>query len=93
MTPVHKELFHELQTYALTAPTAQSVMERTANRLHEKMTRYNWAGFYLIDPADPGYLIVGPFAGSFTPNGGFSPPRSESNDSAGTTMAMSSASF
>src|SRR5258708_29702881 len=68
MTLAHKELLHELQNYALTAPTAQSVMERIANRLHEKMTRYNWAGFYLVDPADPGYLIVGPFAGSFTPN-------------------------
>ncbi len=43
-------------------------MERIAKRLHEKMTRYNWVGFYLVDPADAGYLIVGPFAGSFTPN-------------------------
>ena len=32
------------------------------------MTRYNWAGFYLVDPADANFLIVGPFAGSFTPN-------------------------
>jgi GAF domain-containing protein len=43
-------------------------MEQMAKRLHEKMTRYNWTGFYLVDPADPGYLIVGPYAGSFTPN-------------------------
>jgi GAF domain-containing protein len=43
-------------------------MERIAKRLHEKMPRYNWAGFYLIDPTDPNFLIVGPFAGSFTPN-------------------------
>lgn len=43
-------------------------MEGIAKRLHEKMTRYNWTGFYLVDPADPGYLIVGPYAGSFTPN-------------------------
>jgi len=43
-------------------------MEQIAKRLHEKMTRYNWTGFYLVDPADPGYLIVGPYAGSFTPN-------------------------
>ena len=43
-------------------------MERMAKRLHEKMTRYNWTGFYFVDPADPGYLIVGPYAGSFTPN-------------------------
>jgi GAF domain-containing protein len=32
------------------------------------MTRYNWVGFYLVDAADPGVLLVGPFAGSFTPN-------------------------
>jgi L-methionine (R)-S-oxide reductase len=68
MTPAHKELLHEFQSYATTASTAQSLMEQIAKRLHEKMTRYNWAGFYLVDPADSGYLIVGPFAGSFTPN-------------------------
>jgi L-methionine (R)-S-oxide reductase len=68
VTLLQKELLQELQSYALTAPTAQAVMERIAERLHAKMTRYNWAGFYLVDPADPGYLIVGPFAGSFTPN-------------------------
>jgi GAF domain-containing protein len=68
MTPVHKELLHELQSYAPTAPTAESLMESIAKRLHEKMTRYNWTGFYLVDPADPSYLIVGPYAGSFTPN-------------------------
>ncbi len=43
-------------------------MERIAQRLHEKMTRYNWVGFYLVDPADAGVLLVGSFAGSFTPN-------------------------
>jgi L-methionine (R)-S-oxide reductase len=68
MTPVHQELLQELKIYAQTAPTAQTLMEQMAKRLHEKMTRYNWTGFYLVDPADPGYLIVGPYAGSFTPN-------------------------
>ena len=43
-------------------------MELIARRLHEKVTRYNWTGFYLVDPADPGYLVVGPYAGSFAPN-------------------------
>jgi L-methionine (R)-S-oxide reductase len=68
MTLVHEELLQEFQTFARTAPTAESVMERIAHRLHEKMTRYNWVGFYLVDTADPGILLVGPFAGSFTPN-------------------------
>jgi len=68
MTPAHRALLGEFQNYAQTAPSNQSLMEQLAKRLHEKMTRYNWTGFYLVDPADPGYLIVGPYAGSFTPN-------------------------
>jgi L-methionine (R)-S-oxide reductase len=65
---VHEELLREFQDFALAAPTVQSLMERVAQRLHEKMTRYNWVGFYLLDPTDPGFLLVGPFVGSFTPN-------------------------
>ncbi len=64
----HEELLREFQDFARTAPTPKSVMEHMAQRLHEKMTRYNWVGFYLVDPADEGVLLVGPFVGSFTPN-------------------------
>src|SRR5580700_7425569 len=68
MTAVQKELLQEFQSFASGAAAVQAVMERIAKRLHEKMTRYNWVGFYLIDPANSGFLIVGPYAGSFTPN-------------------------
>lgn len=68
MTPVQKELLQELHETARVAPTVEALMERIAKRLHEKVTRYNWAGFYLVDPADANYLVVGPYAGSFTPN-------------------------
>jgi L-methionine (R)-S-oxide reductase len=64
----HEELLQEFQDFARNAPTAKSVMELIAQRLHEKMTRYNWVGFYLIDPADADVLLVGPFVGSFTPH-------------------------
>src|SRR5271163_4714192 len=68
MTPVHRELLREFQEFAVTAATAKSVMERIAQRLHEKMTAYNWVGFYLADPTDPGVLLVGPYVGSFEPH-------------------------
>ncbi len=68
MTPVHRELLREFQDFVLGASTAKSVMEHIAARLHEKMTQYNWVGFYLADPADPNVLLVGPFVGSFTPH-------------------------
>jgi L-methionine (R)-S-oxide reductase len=68
MTPWHQELLKELQNFAQSAPMAQALMERIAKYLHEKQARYNWVGFYVVDPADAGHLIVGPYAGSFTPN-------------------------
>lgn len=68
MTPAQDGILKELQNYARTAVTAEALMGHIAKRLHEKHTRYNWVGFYLVDPADAGYLIVGPYAGSFTPN-------------------------
>ena len=68
MTPAQQDVLQELRNFASSTPTSQSLMERTCKLLHEKMTRYNWVGFYLVDPADANYLIVGPFAGSFTPN-------------------------
>ncbi|MGB7282399.1 MAG: hypothetical protein WBE13_09075 [Candidatus Acidiferrum sp.] len=71
MTPAHRELLQEFQTLSQTASTAETLMEAMAKHLHEKMTRYNWTGFYLVDPADSNFLIVGPYAGSFTPNARF----------------------
>src|ERR1700727_1269084 len=68
MTRAHEELLREFRDYAAAASTAQVLMGRIAKRLHEKMDRYNWAGFYLVDPTDANFLVVGPYAGSFTPN-------------------------
>ena len=69
MTPIQQELLADFQNFARTAPSAESLMERISQGLHEKMTRYNWVGFYLVDPADANMLLVGPFVGSFTPHG------------------------
>ncbi|MGB7436998.1 MAG: hypothetical protein WBR26_19630 [Candidatus Acidiferrum sp.] len=71
MTTTHKELLQELEKFAQSAPNARALMEHMSKCLHEKLTRYNWVGFYLVDPADANYLIVGPFTGSFTPNARF----------------------
>jgi L-methionine (R)-S-oxide reductase len=68
MNATQSKLLEELKNYAKTAPTVEDLMKHIADELHEKMTRYNWVGFYVLDPADSNYLVVGPFAGSFTPN-------------------------
>ena len=68
MTLLQEELLKEFQDLALSAPTVKLLMERMSQRLHEKIMRFNWVGFYLVDPTDPGFLLVGPFVGSFTPH-------------------------
>ncbi|HEX4378517.1 MAG TPA: GAF domain-containing protein [Candidatus Acidoferrum sp.] len=68
MSSTQSQLLEAFKAYATTAPSVENLMKHIADELHEKMTRYNWVGFYVIDPADPNYLVIGPFAGSFTPN-------------------------
>lgn len=68
MTHEQENLLREFQEFAKTAASANALMERISKRMHESMTRYNWVGFYLVDPRDAGILLVGPFVGSFTPN-------------------------
>ena len=65
---MHKELLQDFRDFALTAPTATALMERVTQKLHATITKFNWVGFYLADPSDPGILLVGPFSGSFTPH-------------------------
>jgi GAF domain-containing protein len=66
--PAHEELLQTFQEFAKTTPAPDALMRLIVQSLHEQMTRYNWVGFYLVDPADAGILLVGPYAGSFTPN-------------------------
>ena len=62
------ELLGELQNLGKTALNSKQLMEEMAQRLHEKKARYNWVGFYVVDPKDSGFLIVGLYVGSFSPN-------------------------
>lgn len=62
-----EELLKEFETFARSATTAQSLMQQVAHELHEKMTRYNWVGFYLMEAPAFNALVLGPCAGSFNP--------------------------
>jgi len=64
----HHELLQEFRRFAATAYSTAALMAHISQRLHDQMARYNWVGFYLVDPADPGVLVVGPYVGSFSPN-------------------------
>ena len=60
MTPLHEELLREFQDFARTAPTDKAVMERISS-VCMKRWRGTTGWDFIVDPADPGALIVGPF--------------------------------
>jgi L-methionine (R)-S-oxide reductase len=64
----HKYLLKEFEEFARSAGNAESLMQRVSQRIHLHIPRYNWVGFYLLDKDNPGTLVLGPYAGSFTPN-------------------------
>jgi GAF domain-containing protein len=63
----HKYLLKEFEEFARSAAEPSAMMQRVSQRIHIHIPRYNWVGFYLVDPKDPSMLVLGPHAGSFTP--------------------------
>ncbi|MGD1215604.1 MAG: GAF domain-containing protein [Terriglobales bacterium] len=59
----------EFERVASSGSRAEDVMQHISDRLHTELLRYNWVGFYLVDAADPNYLLLGPHSGFFTPHG------------------------
>lgn len=63
------EVISQLNTLAAKAPSAEALMESIVTVLHEKLTRYNWVGFYMQElHGDPNMLVLGPFRGTITPH-------------------------
>ena len=64
-----EEIRAELRGLAQAAPTAQELMQSMVKLLHERMLKYNWVGFYMLEPgAQPPMLVLGAFEGAMTPH-------------------------
>jgi L-methionine (R)-S-oxide reductase len=59
----------EVGRLASAAASAHELMTKMAALLHERMLKYNWVGFYMLDEgAHPPVLVLGPFQGAMTPH-------------------------
>ena len=64
-----EEVRSEISLLAQAAPTAQEVMQGVCKLLHERMLKYNWVGFYMLEPgAKPPVLVLESFLGAMTPH-------------------------
>lgn len=61
-------IISDLTKLAAGASSVDALMNSVVSLLHERLTRYNWVGFYMIDPKDANMLVLGPFRGSMTPH-------------------------
>jgi GAF domain-containing protein len=63
------EVRNEVAELAQTAPTARALMEGVCNLLHDRMLKFNWVGFYMLEPgAQPPMLVLEAFVGAMTPH-------------------------
>jgi GAF domain-containing protein len=71
ISDMHKieEVRKEIARLNSEARGADSLMEAITRLLHEKMLKYNWVGFYMLEPgAKPPMLLLGHFQGAMTPH-------------------------
>jgi GAF domain-containing protein len=61
-------LIRDLKSAARTAPTVNVLTATICHTLHHRLYGYNWVGFYMFDPSDANYLVLGPFVGAQTPH-------------------------
>jgi L-methionine (R)-S-oxide reductase len=63
------EVRQEIAAVAQAVPSAKVLMQAMCKSLHERMLKYNWVGFYLLEPgAHPPVLVLDTFVGAMTPH-------------------------
>src|SRR5580700_3307501 len=64
-----EEVRNEIATLSQAVPAAKDLMQGVCKLLHERMLKYNWVGFYMLEPgAQPPVLVLGAFEGAMTPH-------------------------
>jgi len=63
------EVRKEAERLSSEARTADQLMESVTVLLNNQMLKYNWVGFYMLEPgADPPMLVLGHYRGAMTPH-------------------------
>jgi L-methionine (R)-S-oxide reductase len=64
-----EEVRNEIEELAQAAPNAKELMQGVCKLLHDRMLKYNWVGFYMLEAgAQPPMLGLGAFMGAMTPH-------------------------
>ena len=61
-----QQLLREIRRFAGTAADLAALQEFCVSEIAERLPKYDWVGFYMLDRNDPGVLVLGPFRGAPT---------------------------
>jgi GAF domain-containing protein len=71
MPTAQQELAREIEILAESANDVDYLMSVIVGRLHERLSYFDWVGFYMVEKGLPGedpMLVLGPFVGAQTPH-------------------------
>jgi L-methionine (R)-S-oxide reductase len=66
-----QEILNELERLTPAVGSVEDFMWELVKLLHDRMPRYNWVGFYMLEKSpvsNPPVLVLGPFQGAMTPH-------------------------
>jgi len=64
-----EEVRNQISELAGRSANADDLMRKMVKFLRERMLKYNWAGFYMLEPGtQPPVLVLGAFDGATTPH-------------------------
>jgi len=66
-----QEILAELERLSRAAGPVEDLMWEIVKLLHDRMPKYNWVGFYMLEKFSaphPQMLVLGPFQGAMTPH-------------------------
>jgi L-methionine (R)-S-oxide reductase len=64
--PAYHDILSEIRRFAETAKDFTALQEFCVSTIADRLSSYNWVGFYMLGPSDENILVLGPFHGAPT---------------------------
>ena len=61
-------LIGQIRQLAAASPSLHELQTGIVETAAQRLSHFNWTGFYMLDPAAPEMLVLGPFVGAATPH-------------------------
>ena len=68
LSPVRSGLLEHIRDLAAVSSSLESLQTGIVAAMAQHLPHFSWTGFYMLDPADPEMLVLGPFVGAATPH-------------------------